>query len=108
MEYLHKVLNYLPQIAIFVSLIAVLYSAHKSAESKFNVFDYFIDPVTGKASITKTLQVTAGLTATWVIVKFAMTNNLQVDMFATYMAAMGISEAWSKFVGAKYSTLPAQ
>lgn len=102
MEYLHSYLSYLPQIAIFISLVAILYSAHKSTESNFNIFDYFIDPATGKASITKTLQLTAGLTATWVIVKLAVNNNLQVDMFTTYMAAMGISEAWSKFIGSKY------
>lgn len=108
MEYLHKILNYLPQIAIFVSLIAILYSAHKSSESKFNVFDYFIDPSNGKASITKSLQVTAGLTATWVIVKLAMSDNLQVDIFATYMAAMGISEGFSRYIGSKNSIPPTQ
>ena len=104
MIYLHKLLNYLPQIAIFISLIAIIYSAHKSSESKFNIFDYFIDPVTGKASITKSLQITAGLTATWVIVKLAMNNTLTVDMFGVYLAALGVSEAWSRFIGAKYST----
>lgn len=103
MIYLHKFLNYLPQIAIFVSLIAIIYTAHKS-ESSFSVFDYLIDPVTKKASITKTLQVTAGLTATWVIVKLAVNNTLTVDMFSVYLAALGVSEAWSKFVGAKYGS----
>lgn len=102
MIYLHKFLNYLPQIAIFISLIAIIYSAHKSSDSKFSVFDYLIDPATGKASITKTLQVTAGITATWVVVKLAVDNTLTVDMFGVYLAALGVSEAWSRFIGAKY------
>ena len=102
MIYLHKFLNYLPQMAIFISLIAIIYTAHKSSESKFSVFDYLLDPTTEKASITKTLQVTAGITATWVIVKMAVNNTLTVEMLAVYLAALGVSEAWSKFIGAKY------
>lgn len=102
MIYLHKFINYLPQIAIFISMIAIIYAAHKSTESKFSVFDYLLDPVNGKASITKTLQVTAGITATWVVVKFAVNGTLTVEMFGVYLAALGVSEAWSKFIGAKY------
>lgn len=103
LEYLISLKIYVPQITIFIGLFAVIYSAHKNSTSKFDVFDYLIDPATGKASITKTLQVLAGLTATWIVAKQSIAGLLTTEMFAIYLGAMGISEAWSKFVGAKFS-----
>lgn len=95
--------NYLPQIAIFSMIASILYLGHRNASSKFDVFDYFIDSATGKASITRTLQVLAGLTATWIVAKQSIANTLTTEMFAIYLAAMGISEAWAKFIGAKFT-----
>lgn len=93
---------YIPHLTIFSALIAVLFVAHRSSENQFTVFDYFMDPATGKASITKTLQMVGGLTATWIVVKMAANNTLTPEMFLIYTGVLGVSEAWSKFVGAKY------
>ena len=43
------------------------------------------------------------MAATWTIVKEASGNTLTSDMFTIYLAAMGISEGWSKYIGCKYS-----
>jgi hypothetical protein len=44
----------------------------------------------------------AGLTATGIVITFTIGNSLTVEFFSVYLAAMGISEGWAKFVGAKY------
>ena len=80
----------------------LIYSADRSPKSTFSVYDYFIDPVTKQASITKTLQVIAGITGTWIVTIMAINKTLTVDFFSVYLAAMGLSEAFSKFVSAKY------
>lgn len=103
MEYVDKILAYGPNVAILSALALVIFIAHKSKDSTFSAFDYLLDPATGKASITKTLQVIGGLTATWIVIKLAAIGTLSVEMFSVYLAALGISEAWSKFIGAKYS-----
>lgn len=93
---------YIPHIMLVIVLGMILYFAHKSKESTFNVFDYFTDRETGKASITRTLQLVAGVTATWVIVQFTATGKLTYDIFGLYLAAVGASEAWTKYVAAKF------
>lgn len=93
---------YAPIIIALLAIIAVLTVAHKAKSVNFSIFDYFIDPATNKASITKTLQVSAGVTATWVVVKMTASGTLTAEMFGIYLAALGISEGWSKYVGAKY------
>jgi len=100
---LDKLHLYIPQLSIMIGMIWIIYSAHKSTNS-FNVFDYLIDPTTNKASITKTLQIVAGLTATWIVCRMAINNNLTTEFFTVYLAALGVSEAWSKFIGAKYGS----
>lgn len=96
-------LAYIPQIVIILAMGLLIYSAHKNAGSKFDVFDYFIDSNTGKASITRSLQVLGGLTSTWIVVKLAVLGTLSTEMFAIYMAALGISEGWSKYIGSKFN-----
>lgn len=103
---LEQIQQYLPQITIFTVLSILIYFAHKSTASTFNVFDYFLDPVTRRASITRTGQTIAILTATWIVAKQAALSTLTVEMFAVYLAALGVSEAWSKLIGAKYGVSP--
>ena len=93
---------YAPHLIFGTLLLALLYYAHQSSDSTFNAFDYFIDPVTGKASITRTLQLIAGLTATWVVVKLTVNDKITYDMFGIYLIAVGASEAWTKYVAAKF------
>lgn len=95
---------YLPHIVLTIILSIILYNAHKNSESPFNVFDYFVDPATGKTSISRTLQMLAGITSTWVVVKLTVAGSLTTEMFFAYMAAMGISEGWSKYIGAKFTS----
>ena len=83
-----------------------MYRAHKSSESKFSVYDYLIDPITGKASISRTLQMTAGATATWTIIKEASTNSLSVEMFLAYLMCMGLSEGYAKYIAYKSNQPP--
>lgn len=82
--------------------IIIMYYANKSKVSTFDIYDYLIDPVTKKASTTKTLQIIAGLTGTWVVTTMAVNKSLTVDFFGVYLTAMGLSEAFGKFVSARY------
>ena len=93
----------MPHITVLLALVLLLIIAHRSSESKFNVFDYFIG-TDGKASWSKTAQVIAGVTATIVVIKASAHNTLNESIFAIYLGALGVSEGWSKYVGAKFST----
>ena len=95
---------YAPHMVLVVILGVLLYNAHKNKDSSFSVFDYFTDHVTGKASISRTLQLIAGLTATWVIVQFTASGKLTYDIFGLYLIAVGASEAWTKYVAAKFGS----
>ena len=64
----HRLLSYVPHVTLLGGIGLAVILAHKNSNCSFNAYDYFIDSATGKASITKTLQVIAGLTGTWVIV----------------------------------------
>lgn len=97
---------YIPNVVLLMLLVLVLFIAHRNKDTRFNAYDFFIDPVTQKASITRTMQVMAGVTATWIVIRLAAHNQLTVDLFAVYLGALGISEAWSKFIGAKYVAPP--
>lgn len=99
---LEQLLPYAPQLGMLIIICSVLYSAHKNKDSEFNIYDYFIDPATKKASITKTGQTIAILTSTWVVGKLTVAGTISVEMLAVYLAALGVSEGWSKFIGAKY------
>jgi len=103
---LESIQPYIPHIGIIIAIGLILRAAHKNADSEFNIFDYFIDPISKKASITKSLQLLAGLTSTWVVVKLTVAGTLSTEMFFAYMAAMGISEGWNKLVSLKYRNEP--
>lgn len=53
-------------------------------------------------SLTKVLQLVGGLTATWVVIKLAMTGSLNEAIFAIYLTYVASVEGFSKFVAAKY------
>lgn len=103
-----QILSYIPNVGLLFTLALIIFIAHRAKDVNFNAFDYLIDPSTGKASITKTLQIVAGVTATWIVIRLAIHDKLSVEMFVVYLCALGVSEAWSKFVGAKYLTKPGE
>ncbi len=53
-------------------------------------------------SLTKVLQLIGGLTATWIMIKLALSAGLNETMFGIYLAYVGSIEGYSKFVAAKY------
>jgi hypothetical protein len=65
----------------------------------------FADMITkdGRAvSLTKVLQLIGGLTATWVIMKLTLGNQLTEGIFGLYLMYVGSIEGYSKYVSAKY------
>lgn len=89
----------------FLSLIALfMYTLWKRSldpNNKFHYIDMLSNP-DGTASLTRTMQFAAGVTATWIVIKMAIAANLKIEFFITYLAAMGISEAFTKFVQAYF------
>jgi hypothetical protein len=53
-------------------------------------------------SLTKILQLVGGITATWVVIKFTLMNQLNDSLFGLYLAYVAGVEGYSKFVAAKY------
>ena len=106
LTWLDKIAAYAPHIALLGTVGLGVFLAHRNITSKFNAYDYFIDSSTGKASVPKTLQIVAGLTGTWIVIDMAANKTLTVDFFITYLAALGVSEGWSKFIGAKFGKAP--
>lgn len=87
-------------LVLIVMLILVLWQASKRPQTKFNLISIVSNP-DGSASLTRILQLTAGITGTWVIINYTINLKLAVDMFAVYLAAMGISEGFTKWVQSK-------
>ncbi len=90
---------YLLAVLVF---IFVIYKVSKDPANKFHWIQSISNP-DGSASLTRILQFGAGVTATWVIVKQTMAGALSTEMFLIYLAAMGLSEAYTKFLQAKES-----
>ena len=86
-------------LAIVVFIIAVIVVS-KNPKSKFSILD-LISNADGSASLTRILQFSAGVTGTWVIIKLTLAGTLSYDMFGIYLAAMGISEGFTKWVQLK-------
>ena len=96
---LGKLLTYSFLIAI-LSFIFVLWKTSKDDSNTFHWIDLISGP-DGKASLTRILQFAAGITATWVIIQATIGKWLTVDIFAVYLAAMGISEGFTKWIQSK-------
>lgn len=95
--------QYIPHLIFTVIVAWILYLAHKNATHNFNIFDYFMDENTGKPSVTRPLQMLGGLTATWIVVKMTVNQTLTAEIFAIYLAAVGLMSGVSKYFGAKTS-----
>lgn len=85
---------------LIVLSIFILWRISTSKESKFNLIHIVSNP-DGTASLTRILQLTAGITSTWVIINYTINLKLGTEMFAIYLAAMGISEGFTKYLQSK-------
>ena len=89
-------------LTLICVIIGVLLKMSSDKNLKFHLIDTISNP-DGTASLTRMLQLTAGLTGTWVIVQSTIGKWLTVELFMVYLGAMGISEGFTKFINAKYS-----
>jgi hypothetical protein len=96
---LGSALTYGYLIAI-VLLVIVLIKMSVSTSNKFHLIDT-VSNTDGSASLTRMLQLIAGVTGTWVILQATAGKWLTVDIFGVYLAAMGISEGFTKWVNSK-------
>lgn len=85
--------------AIIIFIFAVITTSRKEG-LPFHWIDLISNP-DGTASLTRMLQLSAGLTGTWVIIKMTVAGNLTPEMFGLYLAAMGISEGFTKYIQSK-------
>ena len=92
-------LPYIPYLAITLVLGYIIYKAN-SDPSTFSVKQYFSDD-TGKASTPKTLQVIAGIVASIVVVKAELAGTLTDSLFGIYLAALGVSEGFARYIESK-------
>ena len=90
-------------------LIIALMRANASKTIRFNWIDLVtsVDQPTGqvKASLTKILQMVGGATGTFIVIKLTLQNNINFDIFATYLAYVASIEGFSKFMLAKYGVM---
>lgn len=93
------ILNYAFLGSIIIFIFAIIFTS-KNSHNKFNLLDLISNP-NGSASLTRILQLAAGVTGTWVIIKITLAGTLTYDMFGVYLAAMGISEGYNKWVQSK-------
>jgi hypothetical protein len=92
------ILSYLPYLVIILLLSYIIWQENR-APNKFHFIDYFSD--NGVASTPKTLQVLAGVTGTIVIIQSSVADHLTPELFGIYLAALGISEGWSRYITSK-------
>lgn len=96
-------------VLIATLILVVLYAirrAQKDPTSDFDWADLFTstDQASGKrkASVTKILQIVGGITSTFIVIKLTLQNNIEFEIFATYLAYVASIEGFSKFMIAKY------
>jgi hypothetical protein len=99
-------LSYLPYISVVILIALITYYAHKAKEGNFNFYDLVLDPATNKASITRVWQNVGAGTGTVIVIQLAVNGKLDDTTFAIYLGALGVSEAFSRFIGAKYYNNP--
>lgn len=55
------------------------------------------------ASLTKVIHLLGGIISSWVIIKLTLQEKLTWDLFSVYLAYCGSTEAFSKYMSAKFS-----
>lgn len=92
----------LMNLAILVALFGVLYLFYRIQKTEKLDFADMITKNGRAVSLTKVLQLIGGVTATWVVIKFTLVNQLNEGIFGLYLAYVAGVEGYSKFVAAKY------
>jgi hypothetical protein len=89
---------------MLVLAVYALYIIHKAPQVSWLDMITNIDQVTGKVKVstTKVLQLLGGLTATFIVIRLTLQNNINWDMFSIYLAYVASVEGFSKFILAKY------
>ena len=96
---LGQILNY-GFLFLIIIFIFIIFKVSTNKNLKFSWIDLISNP-DGSASLTRVLQFTAGITGTWVIIQSTIGKWLTVELFATYLVAMGISEGFGKWLQTK-------
>lgn len=91
---------------LIIGIFIILYFAAKDKRNCFDWTDLVIDPITNKASLTKFLQLLGGITGTFTILWYSIKVALDTEMLAVYLASLGVSEGFSRWVSLKYNQQP--
>lgn len=94
-------------LGVFFTLLLIIgYTIYAISKDPSNNWRWrnLISDNTGKGSLTRTLQLIGGLTGTFVVIFQTVKSSLSVEIFGIYMAALGVSEAFTKFISVKYGT----
>lgn len=89
-------------VMIILIIFGILYMFWRIQTSKKLDFTDMITKDGRTVSLTKVLQLVGGLTATWVLIKLTLTENLTEGILAIYLAYVASIEGYSKFISAKY------
>lgn len=92
--------------AVFIGLALVVFlylfiRANRSGALDWTDMITYTGP-SNQVSLTKVLQLTGGVVATWIMVYTTLHDKLNVDLFLAYLTYVGAIEGWSRFVTAKY------
>lgn len=99
--------NELFSVLVFIfsalALIRTLHSAHSNKTVDWSDILTQNGP-DNKVSLTKVMQLVGMFVATWVIVHLTIFGKISYDMFGIYLAYVGGSEGFSKYLKAKHGT----
>ena len=95
-------------LAIILGLLFLLagilaHRASKSKESKFSLEDLFLDPLTGKASLSKLGQFTALSVSTWGFAYITLSQHMTEWYMGIYCASWAGANLASKWIDQKES-----
>ena len=89
-------------LAMFVWLFWTIHNRFIRSPKHKNVEWYDVVMMEDHISLTKVLNLTGGLIGSWVVVKMTIEDKLTWDIFVIYLMYCASTEAFSKFVAAKY------
>lgn len=92
-------------IGFVLVLLLLLYGLYKNNTDEKCPWEWWhlVSDRQGKGSLTRVLQLLGGITATFVIVYQTLNTTVTTELFAVYLAALGVSEGFSKWLQHRYS-----
>ena len=84
----------------FLILIAILYGLYKRDKDKNDIWVWkqIISEENGKASQTKLMQLIGSITGTFIVIYQTMKDSLNAEIFIAYLAALGLSAGFSRWL----------